>query len=351
MDDVKIAKKNLKKKYYSFWNYIPIYFFGIFGAFMLFSTDILLVKDFNTFLKWVSINAIVIFPALLFIGLFIMGLISYFLDIVIPPREDVLYLINDKNNNKLFVNKKGKKINSEVDTSKLEVNSYYRVVRTSLYVIVLKEKASDNWETTIKKSYWIGLYSPMGNFEDLLLLPIVYAIAIPAIISVIVADGFAVIPSFIFAIVPIYLIIYDLVYKLKLRNPDNEINEAKFAKSYDILQKIIQLISVSCICFIFIYLYSKTSDDISKTLLLPFLGCALFSFGMVLSNALNNYKLGRIFAKGYILIFLLFWFGMITYFSISIIKSGENLSVLIFLIPFVIAGLYIFYKEFIKKSK
>ena len=51
----------------------------------------------------------------------------------------------------------------------------------------------------------------------------------------------------------------------------------------------------------------------------------------------------------YVLTFLLLWFGIIIFASISFIKNQEY-KMLGVVLPFVVAGIYIFYKYIIKED-
>ena len=73
----------------------------------------------------------------------------------------------------------------------------------------------------LKIFHWLNFYSPIGNFENLFLLPIVYVILIPGILSFIMSKGEQKIFGIIFSIVPIYIIMYDLIYKIKLKKSSN----------------------------------------------------------------------------------------------------------------------------------
>ena len=82
----------------------------------------------------------------------------------------------------------------------------------AIYIIITllkKDKKSK------KTSYWLNLYTPVYKFEDVFVLPIVYAITIPMWLSIIMAPIDMKYIGIIISIVPTLLIIYDLVYKIK----------------------------------------------------------------------------------------------------------------------------------------
>lgn len=74
-----------------------------------------------------------------------------------------------------------------------------------------------------KKSYWLNLYSPFGNFENICLLPIVYVILLPGILSLFISKGYQKLYGLVYSAFPIFIIIYDLFYKIKLRKSREDI--------------------------------------------------------------------------------------------------------------------------------
>lgn len=105
----------------------------------------------------------------------------------------------------------------------------------------------------------------MGNFENLFLLPIVYIILLPGVLSILMPNGYQNIYGVIFSVVPLYAIIYDFIYKIKLKQSnDKEIDETKFIKSYEILKKSISIITVCIVCAILLNVFFKLSDMTSK---------------------------------------------------------------------------------------
>ena len=109
-----------------------------------------------------------------------------------------------------------------------------------------------------KKSYWLNFYSPIGNFEEILLLPIIYVMLLPGILSFIMSKGYQKIYGLIFSAIPLYVIIYDLIYKIKLKKSNtNIIDETNFLKTYEIIKKIIYIIVIIILCIICITIFFK----------------------------------------------------------------------------------------------
>lgn len=71
-----------------------------------------------------------------------------------------------------------------------------------------------------KTSYWYNFYSPVGSFENILLLPIIYIILLTGTLNFISAEGSEQVYGIIFSVLPLYLIGYDLYHKIKRNNSD-----------------------------------------------------------------------------------------------------------------------------------
>ena len=220
---------------------------GIFGVFILFLTGFFYVRNFNdlyTYIYNCGFEAIISF---FFIGITIYVWIFFFINIVLKPKEEVLYLLKIEGNTGIFINKKGKIF--RLKGCKLKEKEYYVVLKTR---DILMEVVESSLETfTIpkeKKSYWLNFYSPKGNYEGIFLLPIVYVILLPGLLSFIMAKGFAKIYGFIWSLVPVYIIIYDLIYKIKLNKSEgNEIDDSRLINSYFILIDTIKIFVIICI--------------------------------------------------------------------------------------------------------
>jgi len=197
----------------------------------------------------------------------------------------------------------------------------------------------------------LNFYSPIGNYENLFLLPIVYVILLPGLLSFFMSKGFQKMVGIIYSAVPLYIIIYDLIYKIKLKKSDsNTIDHTIFYKSYEILKNIISIIVSGILCIVLMNLFLKSSSFNVKLFLSPILICGLCFIGLDLSKILKNNKAENLFFKCSIISFLVLWFGFLSFNTMAIIKQGHNLLYIFFLIPFWIFGLFVIYKYFIKKK-
>lgn len=349
--NIDLKKKEIRKSYFPTGGLIIISILGTAGLLMTYSSGIFAIEDSNMLYECISKNGMFIIFGVFFFAVSLYVWILFFLNIILPPKNEILYLNKTAYGEAFFLNKKGKSFSYNMDHNTLEENSYYLVLKTHDYIYKILEKTNDNWIPKEKKSYWLNYYSPMGNFENIFLLPIVYVILLPGLLSFFMSKGYQKIYGVIFSIVPIYAIIYDLIYKIKLKQSDTkEIDETNFVKSYEIMQNSIAIIGVSIMIVILLNIFLKLSDFTSIIIFLPFLGCGLCTFGLVISKVFKKYQLEKLFYKGYVIIFLIYWFGFLSFWTIGIIRQEGNYMYALFSIPFWIFGVFAFYKCIIKKK-
>lgn len=220
------------------------------------------------------------------------------------------------------------------------------------------------------KNYFADLYTPFINFYDHYMLITLYFIAAVSLLIIVFSRNLFI---SLIEIIPILLIIYDLIYKLKLKkemqkieqiqdenikqiefdNIDNSLELSKFkATTLNLIRYMWYLIQfvVSCILiFIFIWLFINSSDHISRMFIVPFIISSFISLGLVISSFFRKIDWELLLNKLFIVIFLLFWFGFLiiaTYISLI----NKEYSIVLFSIPFWIVGIFTIYKNFIKKK-
>ena len=347
--NLELKRAKIRKKYFSTMGLILMSIFGIGSILMLFYSNIFEVRNLDMLYTTISKYGILIIICILFLVISVYVWISFFLNIIVKPKKEILYLDRIEDNELIFLNKKGKKFICEYNN--LKTNCYYNVFKTHNYIYEIIGRTNETWTTKKKKSYWMNCYSPMGIFEDILLFPIAYVILIIGLLSILMSKSWLqIIFGLIFSAIPIYIIGYDLIYKIKLkRSDDNTIDDTNFLKSYEILKNTIVIIFLGFICYIFISISFKLSDFTSKLIYSPFLCGGLCSVGYSLSKILKNDFLEKIFLKGYIAIFLFFWFGFLSYLTIAIIIPEKQYLYALFTIPFWIVGFLMIYKFFMKK--
>lgn len=246
--NINLKRKEIMQQYLSPEGIALISSLGGLGFLFMYISGLFNVEDLDMLYECIYNNSILIAASLLFLGIFVYYWISFFLNII-PPKKEVLYLNEIDNGIAVFLNKKGKKFYYRINQTNLTEKLYYRVLKTKDYIYEILEKTNENWLTKEKKSYWLNYYSPMGNFENIFLLPIVYIIFLPGFLSILMSKGYQKIYGIIYIIVPLYAILYDLIYKIKLKQSNyKEIDETNFIKSYKILKNAILIIIVGIIC-------------------------------------------------------------------------------------------------------
>ena len=156
--------------------------------------------------------------------------ISYIIDNFSKPHKDILFLKEVKYmagfQQLVFINNKGRVLTKYIfdndnDNSKkniYEPNDFYEVIKKGRKIIEILDISNNKFEIKERKSYWLNFYTPVTDFEDIFLLPIVYALFLPGFLSFIMADGIDKIYGIIVSILPGYLIIYDAIKKIKKSN-------------------------------------------------------------------------------------------------------------------------------------
>lgn len=322
---------------------------GLAGILFIYATGFFNVTSFDEFYDCFYKNGLVLIFCLFFIVISIICWISFFLNVVVKPKKEILYLSKIEDGSSVFINKKGKKF--YFDGAKYKVKKYYYVLKTHGDIKkVLSETNETFGNPKEKRSYWLNCYTPKGNYENIFLLPIFYIILLPGILSFIMSKGNDKIYGAIWCFVPVYGIIYDLVYKIKLKNNNyKKIDESAFQASYDGLLIALEIIAVLVINIILFFLFIK-SDNIGKLIMIPFCLAGLCSLVWTISKILKNQKMMKKIEKIYIGIFLVFMFIMLTAFTVQIIIEETDYLILLFTIPFWIVWIFLIYKFFIKKN-
>lgn len=337
-------KKIIKEKYFQTGGYVILTILGAVGVWLLY-------YSFINISKGKSLGAgISIIVGLFFTLLTIYCYILYFLNIILKPYKEVLFLKRIEHTDIYFIDKNGKKYNYDFDMSKLE-EGYYICLKTRDYIYDVLEKTTETWTPNIKNSYWLNMYTAIGNYEGLLVLPIVYLILAIGIFLFIMSNGYEKLSTLAIIIVPLYVIIYDLIYKRKLKKSNTGIiDDTKMAKSYFILKGLVSVIPASIFCIILTVLFIKVEGTVGKVMILPFMGCGYVALGSSLAIAFQNFKLAKKFSEMYTVLFLTFWFGILLCATIISIIQKQYLAIL-FTLPFWAVGIFIIHKELIKKNK
>ena len=349
--DLRLKRKEIRQAHFPIGGLIIISFLGCAGIFLLFYSGILGTKNLDMLYECIYKNGLIIIFGLFFFFSFIYCWIKFFLNVMIEPKRDILCLHRNKNNEVSFVDRNGKKF--VYDINDLKEESYYFVLKTHDCIYEILEETNDNWTPIEKESYWSNLYSPVGNYKNVLLLPIVYTILLPGVLSILMSKGTYKIYGLIFIAIPVYIIGYDLIYKIKLKKSSNGIvDDSKLIKSYqmlmeakDIIACILEVISLALICTYIINVIFNIQDFFTTALLFPFLCISLCGIAYYVSRIFHNNKLEMLFLRVFGIIFFTSWFAFLFFLTITVIKENLGISIL-FTIPFWIGGVYAAYKYY-----
>lgn len=354
LHDLNFKRKNIREQYFSTPGLIIISILGCVGILMVFLSGLFNVKNFEMLYECISKNGMMIIFGLFFFIVFVYCCVGFFRNIILKPKKELLYSCKDENHDEVyFINKKGKKFFYNEQYKK--ENCYYYVLKTHDYIYEILEESNETFDNGVpkeKKSYWLNFYTPIGNFENIFLLPIAYVILLPGLLSFIMSEGYDKIYGLIFSASPLFVIVYDLIYKIKLKkSDDNIVDNINLLEFYELFKGLFVVI-IACVGLkLLLNIFFKLPDFQSRLIFSPFLGVGFCSVGIFLSNVLKNYKLMNIFSKISVIIFLVFWFGFITFWTIGIIRQEGSYIPGLFSIPFWIAGGYMVYKFFIKDNK
>ena len=350
--NLKEKRRRIRKKYFSIPGLIIINILGFVGIVLIYFSGIFNVENLNMAYDY-YVCGIMIILGLFFFGLFLYFWVLFFLNIILNPKKEVLYLSKVESGKTYFINNKGKKF--VYDYCNKKENCYYYVLKTHNYIYSILEEYNglpNNWTAMKKKSYWINLYSPIGNFEDMFLLPIVYFILLISLLTIFIFKGQHKIYGLIFGAVPFYLIVYDIIYKIKLNHSNNnQIDETKFLKSYEIFKSGTSVAIVGIFSIIFIDKIFELIDFKSKLVLLPFLGCVFSSIGFVLTKVFKQHRLQMLFSKCCVIVFLICWFGFLVFWTTTMFEQDGGYLYTLLSVPFWILGGYIIYKHFLRRNK
>jgi hypothetical protein len=211
--DYKEKRAEIIKRNFSGVGLLIITVLGLFGIFIMFISGVFAVSSFEELYDCIYYSGFEIIIGLFFIFVCVYCYITYIVNIIFKPWNDVVYLYKGKDYN-FFIDKRGRKIKYGDNTDLIE-NKYYQVLRTRDCIYYIYNETHGDWTPKFKKSFWLTWYSPVGLWEDIFLLPIVYVIFIPGFLSILMSEGFNKIYGIIWCVFPGYLIGYDIYFKLK----------------------------------------------------------------------------------------------------------------------------------------
>lgn len=189
----------------------------IFGIWILASTGATKINNFNSLIRYMEANGLEAIFAILFIIASLFGWYNFVCEVIIRPKHKVLYLKEKVSSNYIFLDKQGKKYNYKTNNL-MGTNEFYDVIKTKNEIKEVIGKSNVEYRIPKEKiSYWLNFYTPLYNFENVLLLPIAYVFLLAFFLSFIMENGKNKIYGGVLMILPLLFILYDFIYKIKVK--------------------------------------------------------------------------------------------------------------------------------------
>ena len=102
------------------------------------------------------------------------------------------------------------------------------------------------------------------------------------------------------------------------------------------------------IVLVFLFWLLSNSSGLMSFMIIPFIICLFLSLGKNICLIIGKNKYATIFNKLYAIVFLLFAFCFLVFWSYTVIKNNNYIE-LLFTIPFWLMGVYFIRKYFFKK--
>lgn len=340
------------KKAYPFSGMFVLTILLIFGFFMLYYTGCFNIKSLHDILDYLYRHCFEFMVSFIFIVTSLYVWVSYFKDVYIVPKTEILYLKAYENKLYEFVDKKNRSYFVE-SKEKLDVKKFYEVLKTENIIYEIIDESEIKFEIKKGKNYWLNVYSPVGNAENVLIMPALYAILIPGILAFFMSKGFYKLFGIIWIFLPLYFIIYDYLYKLKLK--DDKLNKKEKKEIENMKNSFFSMVNILKLCcaiiplVIMILIFHDFNDSLGRLIFTPAIILGVCVVGYVACEITNNEKVKKYFEKGYVIVFLIYWFGTLTYFTFKTLIQHESFILILSTIPFWLAGIAFTYYSLIKE--
>ena len=305
-----------RSKKYTIPKLILVTILGLIGMILINKSNILNVKDYDTLFTCLKNYIIEILLGLICIISFFYYVLAYIIWLIFKPKKEIAYLSSIEDNIGTFITKNGKEYKYK-NCNKIENNHYY-VIKNQFYIYEVLEKCTDpNLSTpNLKESYWFTYYFPYNKYENTILLPVIYIIMIPGILTILFDKSNNKIFGFIWCLIPFVLIMYDLYLKIKnKKNPENK-NDISTNEN---LRNLVIIIGALIPNLFLTYIISQIKDKTSKILFFGLLCVSVSFLGYTLSKILNNKEieknfkiLFKLFIFLYIIGLIIFWLYLFT---------------------------------------
>lgn len=221
--EIKEIKEKIRNSYFQPIGFAAVTFMGCGGMLFIFKSGIFSAENYKMIYDCISESGFLIIVGLILVIFSLYCWLIYFRNMVLNPKEEILYFYKNNENEFVFLNKKGKKFIYENNNMK---ENYYVVLKTYDYIYEVLGECKEpfkKWIPKEKKSYWLNFYSRLIKINDFFLLPFVYIILLIGLLSFIMSEGIYKIPGLIISVYQLYIIGYDLIYKIKLKKSNGNI--------------------------------------------------------------------------------------------------------------------------------
>ena len=206
---------------YPWQGMLIVTFLMLLGCGLIFFTGLFDARSYKAVIECLKSGGMLIIFSLFFIFVGVYCWVLFFKNVILKPKIKGLYLKEKNSSMYTFLDKKGKVFYyyDEFRNKEYLEGRYYDVLKTSDAIREIMQPSMESFEIPKEKiSYWLNFYSPFGNFENIFLLPIVYVIFLPGLLSMIFAKGFDKIHGLVISAYPTYIIVYDLIKKIEKNN-------------------------------------------------------------------------------------------------------------------------------------
>ena len=236
--------------------------------------------------------------------------LTYLIWLIYKPKKEIVYLSKIEDNICTFISKNGKEYKYK-NYNKTE-NKHYYVIKNQFFIYEVLEECTDTNLTipNLKERYWSTYYFPYNKYENTIILPFIYILMIPGILTILFDKSNNKIFGFIWCLIPFVLIMYDLF--LKIKNKKNLGNEEHISTKEN-LRNLIIIIGALIPSLFLTYTIYQVHDLLSKFIFFGLL-CESISFlGYAISKVINNKKIEKIFKILIIIFALIYFIGLLTF--------------------------------------
>lgn len=321
---------NKKSVNYNFFGILVLSLLIVFGIWILVVTGATKISNHNMLNRYISSHGLEAFFAIFFIIVGLSVWYNFICDVIIRPKHKVLYLKEKTSSIYTFLDKQGKKYVFMTDDL-IETNEFYDVIKTKNEIKSIIGKTNATYRIPKEKiSYWLNFYTPIGNFERILVLPIAYLFFLPFFLSFIMEEGKNKIYGGVLMILPLLFILYDFIYKIKIKIASNSLDQENIEQNMNHVRDIINkytfiifpfLIAISFLIYIMVLLikgFLTTNIFIMKLLGIPPIICIFIAIIAVIARVLKKENIYEICIKIIKITLILFFIAFLGFFVYQI---------------------------------